>query len=540
MLNALWRNFSLKSSTINAIVATFLLVFGNAAFWQQFLVAYPLTMQNLPFALGMLLLLWGLFYFCLTLISWPFVYKPVVIVLLTLTAISAYAMDSFGYVISSYSFVNLVETDSNEIHDLLSFKLLLYITCLAIVPSILISMLKIRYTNLKNKLLHITLILILLLLDVLLFNKTYTSFLRNHKEVRYYINPVRTVYSLTKFIAQHLGTNVTTAFQIMDEAPSIARQLSKPRLIVLVVGESDRAINHALNGYKRNTNPLLALRKNVYSFKEFYSCGTETSVSVPCMFSSFKRADFNYTKGRYTENLLDILQKSQVKVVWRDNDSGCKNVCDRVTVEDLNNAKDQDYCRDGECLDEVLLQNLAAHITDEVQDKLIVLHKKGNHGPAYYKRYPQRFEVFTPTCKSNELQDCTNEQIVNTYDNIVLYTDYFLNEVITLLEKHNDQYQTAMIYVSDHGESLGEHGIYLHAMPYWLAPKEQTHIPFVVWFSDDFVVDRSKFTTLEQQTLSHDNLYHTMLGLYGVQSKTYDASLDFFNIAKNSSGFISG
>ena len=246
------------------------------------------------------------------------------------------------------------------------------------------------------------------------------------------------------------------------------------------------------------------------------------------MFSAFKREDFSYVKGRYTENLIDLLQKTAVQVLWRDNDSGCKNVCDRVSVDDFNNAAIEPYCNSFECHDEVLLHQLQEYIDNKPGDKLIVLHKKGNHGPAYYKRYPAQFEVFKPSCQSNELQDCTDEQIVNTYDNIILYTDFFLNKIIAQLEINSLTYQTAMIYVSDHGESLGEHGLYLHAMPYWLAPKEQTHIPFMFWASKDFSVDRNLLQAKLDHSLSHDHLFHSVLGLFNVQTTAYDRRLDLF------------
>ncbi len=109
----------------------------------------------------------------------------------------------------------------------------------------------------------------------------------------------------------------------------------------------------------------------------------------------------------------------------------------------------------------------------------------GSHGPAYYKRYPKAFEKFTPTCKTNQFSKCSNEMINNAYDNTIVYTDYFLSQVIALLKK-NQTHQSAVLYMSDHGESLGEKGLYLHGMPYFIAPKEQTHVPSIAWFDKQF------------------------------------------------------
>ena len=218
-----------------------------------------------------------------------------------------------------------------------------------------------------------------------------------------------------------------------------------------------------------------------------------------------------------------------MQVLWRDNDSGCKGVCARVPTDDLNYAQIAPYCNNNECYDEVLLHKLDDYINTNLGDKLIVLHKRGNHGPAYYKRYPTQFNKFTPTCNSNELHKCTDAQIVNTYDNIIVYTDYFLDSIIKYLEKNNNKYQSALIYVSDHGESLGEKGIYLHAIPYVFAPQEQKHIPFIVWFSQDFAIgNKQHLPSLTKQEFSHDHLFHTLLGLFNVQTVAYQPQLDIF------------
>lgn len=524
-----YMKLTVRAVTINAILSVFILTVCNVSFWQHYAEIYPLTISNLPLVLALSVGLWCFFYLTLTLVSFKYIYKPMVFIILLISVLSAYAMDTHGYIIFSSTFINIIETETHELHELLTWKLLTYIGLLVVLPSIIIFSIKIIYPTHKSRLLTFILMLAILASDIFAFKKEYIFMLKNHREIRYYLNPVRTIYSLNKFIGEHYKNTEDISFKILDPAPVISERSLKPRLVVLVIGEADRAANHSLNGYNRMTNPLLSQRSDVYSFKEFYSCGTETAVSVPCMLSSYKREDFTHNKGRYTQNLLDILQAAQVQVIWRDNDSGCKSICNRVTYEDFNNETIAPFCNDTECHDEVLLHDLQKHMQNDVRDKLIVLHKMGNHGPAYYKRYPQQFEVFTPTCKSHELQECSREDIVNAYDNIVVYTDYFLDKIISQLEEYSEQYDSAMIYVSDHGESLGEHGIYLHAMPYMLAPKEQTHIPFILWASAGFNLKHDQLAILQQEKLSHDNLYHVMLGLYGVDSITYDKELDFLS-----------
>jgi lipid A ethanolaminephosphotransferase len=510
------------------VLSLFITSLFNLTFWQKFSGIYPLS-TNLGFLTASFVLLVCIHSLLFNLIKIKYLFKPLSIVLLFIGTISAYGMDTYGYIIDANFLQNSLETDFKEVYDLLSTKLFLYLTFLTIIPSYIIYKQKIKYFELKKSFYHISLALIMAIMCLVTFSKNYSSFARNHKIVRYYINPIHTIYAIGKYLKNNLNTGGAKELQAIGlDASRTVPVGAKPKLIVLVVCESARASNFSLNGYPKPTNPLLTKRDDLFSFKNVYSCGTETTVSVPCMFSHLPRERFNLAKANENENLLDILKRTGIEILWRDNDSGCKQVCNRVNVDDFNDQKIQPYCNDFECHDEVLLYQLENYIQKQPTDRLIVLHKKGNHGPAYYKRYPKNFEVFQPICTSNELQDCSNEAITNTYDNIIVYTDYFLNELISILEKHNKQYDTAMLYISDHGESLGERGIYLHAMPYFIAPIEQIHIPFIMWFSESFDIDRQHLSQILNKKLSHDNLFHSILGLYAINTNLYDKNLDLF------------
>ena len=113
----------------------------------------------------------------------------------------------------------------------------------------------------------------------------------------------------------------------------------------------------------------------------------------------------------------------------------------------------------------------------------------GSHEPAYYKCYPESFNTFKPACNSLELSSCTNKEINNAYDNAIFYTDYFLSHVISLLKENTPKFEITMFYISDHGESLGESGLYLHGMPYIFAPDSQTKVPLIVWASETSDID---------------------------------------------------
>jgi lipid A ethanolaminephosphotransferase len=254
------------------------------------------------------------------------------------------------------------------------------------------------------------------------------------------------------------------------------------------------------------------------------SCGTSTAISVPCIFSNFTRGQFNNEKAATTENLLDILSHTKkINILWRDNNSNSKGVALRVTYEDYKQPPNNTIC-DPECRDVGMLVGLQDYINKNKEENIfIVLHQMGNHGPAYYKRYPPTFEKFKPACQTNELEKCSNEEINNAYDNAILYTDFFLSKVITLLKENSNNFGTAMFYVSDHGESLGEKGVYLHSLPYFMAPDEQKNIAAVLWFGGD-LAKRTNYDLLKKRTsmpYSHDNIFHTFLGLMDIKTPEY-------------------
>ncbi|MDK9693493.1 MAG: phosphoethanolamine--lipid A transferase, partial [Sulfurimonas sp.] len=359
--------------------------------------------------------------------------------------------------------------------------------------------------------------LLLVALSYMLLGKYYSAFFRNHGELRYYLNPSYPVYSFAKYVKKEFA-KPQEIIPIARDAKIVESGVKK-RLFVFVVGETARAHNFSLNGYEHDTNPLLEVQGNIVNLENFYSCGTATAVSLPCMFSKFSKSEYSEEKKSY-ENLVDVIGKVGIRVLWRDNNSGkSKGVADRI--------KDVKYFG-GEKFDEVMLEDLQQSIDASYEDTLIVLHQEGSHGPTYYKRYPEEFKKFKPTCDTQDLEKCTQEEIVNTYDNTILYTDYLLDKTIKFLQNNEQKYETFMMYVSDHGESLGENGIYLHGLPYAIAPDFQKHVPAVFYFGNDMKEKREILETLKTDEYSHDYIFHTFLGLFGVETKEYDKNLDIF------------
>jgi lipid A ethanolaminephosphotransferase len=305
---------------------------------------------------------------------------------------------------------------------------------------------------------------------------------------------------------------------------------NKPILAVVVAGETARSQNFSLNGYGVDTNPRLASLP-VVSFSNVQSCGTATAVSLPCMFSKYGRDNYSFKKGVSTENVLDVLSHAGFHVEWWDNNTGHKEIANRIEAKSFTDMKDPDFCDQGECVDGVFLKALRDYADTITQDTVLVLHQIGSHGPAYYLRYPEKFEKFTPSCRTAEFMNCTEQEIVNSYDNTIAYTDEFLAEAIDVLTRQT-RADTALIYVSDHGESLGESGLYLHGVPYFMAPEYQTKVPMILWMSDRFEerfgIEQSCLAARKDAELYHDNLFHSLLGMLDITTRERDADLDIF------------
>ncbi len=435
--------------------------------------------------------------------------------------------------IDNVMILNLLHSNANELGDLIHGSFFIYAVFFILLPLFLLYKVEVVaqpfFTRIKSILKILALCISMILLGVVVESKHYASFFRQHKYVRYFINPIGWVYATDKYFKKNVMAKSSEFIKIAEDAV-INNHDGKRKIVILVVGETVRGDHISLNGYGRETFGLMA-KEDVISFPQFTSCGTSTAISVPCMFSASSRTDFDIANAKNTENLLDVLHKTgQIHVLWRDNNSDSKGVAARVKFEDYKSANTNKVCTKDECRDVGMLEGIEELVnnSDNAQKSiLIVLHQMGNHGPAYYKRYPDEFEKFKPACLTSELQKCSQQDIINTYDNALVYTDYFLKETLEVLKKFpNDD--TALIYVSDHGESLGENGVYLHGMPYMFAPEAQTNAAMILWFGGELrpKVDMEKLSTKVKDQLSHDNLYHSILGLFNVETSTYVPELD--------------
>lgn len=527
------------SGMLSAVVALYLIFFTNRTFWAKihtYVAGDPLAVITLYAVLSLL------FIAVVTIFSAKYLIKPAFIVLIVAGGVGAWFTDRFGVVIDSDMIRNAVETTPAEAHHLITPDFLVHMLATVVLPIVLLAWVRIDHRPIVKKLMWNTTVITACLLGATALgythSKTYVTAIRQHKDLVKSLNPVTPIGGTIAYLQQTEGEAAHLVQPLGLDAkvmPSV-NGLRKPRVTIIVAGETARAANFSLGGYGRDTNPELA-RRDITYFPGTTSCGTATATSIPCMFSPFARATYSHSKGIENETLMDVLAHAGVNVAWWDNNTGSKHVADRIPYVDLASSTDPRFCSMGECQDGLFLDRLDSWLDHVTGDSVLVLHQLGSHGPTYYLRYPEAFRRFTPDCRTAELSTCKDEEIVNAYDNSLLYTDHVLATVIDKLAARSDRLAGGMIYMSDHGESLGENGLYLHGTPYMFAPDVQTHVPFLVWLGQDFAasmgLDKACLAGTVGEQHSHDNLFDSVLGMMNVATKVYDPSLDVFAACRN-------
>ena len=451
-------------------------------------------------------------------------------------------MNAYNVFIDPEMLRNVIETDFKETLELLNFSLVSYIIAFGLVPAWLVANMQIAhekfFKELLYKTLNISLSIVLILAISLTSFKAIISLYRMNKHLRYKLMPTNYIESCVNLVIDKLRLSTADIRRkpIAEDAEintKFYEHIKHPNLLIFVVGEAARAQSFSLNGYERATDEALK-KHDLINFTNFYSCGTSTAVSVPCIFSHLGRKNFSVNKAKMYGNILDILRKKGFSLFWRDNNSGCKGVCEGISFKSYRGAKTSHYCNNEECFDEVMLEGLSSDIKKlRAKNIVVILHQSGSHGPAYFRRIPKKFEKFKPICMSENFGKCTRQEIINAYDNTIYYTSYFLSQTIDLLKNQFPDYNTALIYVSDHGQSTGENGLYLHGIPYIIAPEQQIHIPAFIWLSNKFFnafnLDVNCLRKKQNEKFSHDNIFHSLLGLFRISTKIYNKNLDLFS-----------
>ncbi|MGN6481675.1 phosphoethanolamine transferase [Luteibacter sp.] len=493
---------------------------GTAGFWALSVSIWCRLVANLVLTLA--------------LVIWPRISKPLLALLILVSAASAYYTQTFSVRLNEDIIQSIFETTRAEAMALITPAFLGWMALFGVLPVVIISLVPVRFMPLWRSLgvraAIIVTATLLLVLPPLLVGRNYIYFERNHRGMYDVYHPYAALSGTFHYLQRDVFRKKRVVAPIGTDATLTpnAAMAARKRVVVLVVGETARAENQSLQGYARDTNPEMQRAGAIY-FSDAWSCGTATTVSVPCMFSNMTREKFDKPVAKARWNALDVLQHAGVDVLWRDNDEGCKDVCERVPNDDLTNAKIAGLCDASGCLDEVLISDLPERLAKLRSPALLVLHIKGSHGPAYFQRYPAAFNVFRPGCDTAEVQTCTYAQTVASYDNTILYTDHILGKVVEALKAEPDV-DSAMMYLSDHGESLGEKDVYLHGADWATGPTQQKHIPMLMWLSPGWVRDSGlRMECVDRrrvQPASQDNLFHTLLGFFQAKTEVYRPELD--------------
>ncbi len=539
------RNKQISLFMFNLIIAIWLGAILNIGFYKKVHLLTPyLGIKATLFLAATVVIVVATYYAALQILNWKWTAKIFAILLVFIGGFSSYFVNTLGVIISPDQIQNIAQTDVAEATDLLSLRFGLWTIFFVVLPIFLITQVKLKSEKILPLLLKkvLSIALVFAVVGGLLFAYyvDFAAIFREHRDLKGMISSQNTISSVMSYYRKKAPKKNLPLVKYGEDAHQVQQtQKDLPKLMVLVVGETARAESFSLNGYAKNTNPELS-KQNILNFSQVSSCGTATAVSVPCMFSGMPRADYDEQLASHREGLLDIAKRAGYQVTWIDNNSGCKGACDRVEQYQIPEDLKQKWCKDGECLDDILIDSLKQYLAsipkDDKRPRLVVLHQMGSHGPAYYKRAPEGYQPFKPTCDTNAIQGCSPAELINSYDNTIVYTDHVLSQMINTL-KEVSNYQTGFWYLSDHGESTGEHGMYLHGSPYSIAPSQQTHIPMIMWFSDGWKQNNlAQVNCLNQQTkqkLSQDNLFPSLLSMLDVKTQVINPQLDMLHSCAN-------
>ncbi|MCR3985814.1 MCR-3-related phosphoethanolamine--lipid A transferase [Aeromonas caviae] len=538
--------FSAVRIKVVPFVLLLALVFAFLLNWPVLLHFYDILSNIEHFKIGFVVSIPFLLVAALNFVFMPFsirfLMKPFFAFLFVTGSIASYTMMKYRVLFDGDMIQNIFETNQSEAFAYVNAPIIIWVILTGLLPAALIFFVKIEYAStwfkgIAQRLLSMFFSLVIVGIIAALYYQDYASIGRNNQTLNREIVPANFMYSTSKYLYRRYMAEPIPFVTLGDDATRVTKK-DKPTLMFLVVGETARGKNFSMNGYEKDTNPFTSKSGGVISFNDVRSCGTATAVSVPCMFSNMGRKEFDDNRARNSEGLLDVLQKTGISIFWKENDGGCKGVCDRVPNIEIEPKDHPKFCDKNTCYDEVVLQDLDSEIAQMKGDKLVGFHLIGSHGPTYYKRYPDAHRQFTPDCPRSDIENCTDEELTNTYDNTIRYTDFVIAEMIAKLKTYEDKYNTALLYVSDHGESLGALGLYLHGTPYKFAPDDQTRVPMQVWMSPGFTKEKGvDMACLQQKAAdtrySHDNIFSSVLGIWDVKTSVYEKGLDIFSQCRN-------
>ncbi|MFM2479800.1 phosphoethanolamine transferase [Celerinatantimonas sp. YJH-8] len=540
--------FKLTNANITLLLAIFFAVVLNIPVYSDL---YKILSKLDAFSIGFVISIPIFFTLALNIlfnvISWPYITKPLFVILVLMSSLLSYAEFNYGIMFDKTMIRNLFETNSSEASSYFSGFLFFWILISGVLPAVALSMITIKSESvirfLLKKVIYIVVSGGVIFLIAHFFYQDYASVVRNNKFLEKRIVPTAFLHNTYRYLRDEYWSDPIPYTKLGMDAhqtpQSLAQATQKPTVLIFVVGETARAQNYPFNGYDRETTPYTQSLKNMINFRDVASCGTSTAISVPCMFSRMNREHFNRDHADQQDNALDILNRANVDVLWRENDGGDKHVAHAIKEQIIDASQDSPLCDGHTCQDMALIENLKQQINAMHGNRVVVLHFIGSHGPTYFQRYPKTMAYFAPNCDRADIENCTVQQIINTYDNTIRYTDYVLKQTIDTLQSLEEQYNVALIYISDHGESLGENGMFLHGTPYQFAPIEQRRVPLMIWLSNGLMAQKHiQLDCLKQEAhhsgWSQDNIFDSILGLMDVQTSVYRPQQDIFASCRKS------
>ena len=456
--------------------------------------------------LAVLMLALNHFFYYLVLYTGRFVGRCILAFTFVADAISFYFINSYEVLITDSMMGNVFNTQFSEASGFFSLAAVLYVLFLGVIPCIFIFAAKTDFGSFKRFMANIGLALGLAAGIAFVNIQNWPWIDRNSTELGSLLMPWSYTVNTVRF---YNGEKKRNQKEILLPDAQISND-SKD-VCILIIGESARRDHFSLYGYEKPTNPLLA--EDDVTALIANSAATYTTAGVKAILD-------HQPTGKLYEILPNYMYRTGVDVIWRTSNWGEPPVHIEKyhTVRDLKKMyPDADDRYDG-----ILLTGLKEEIMSSEKDKiLVILHTNTSHGPTYNKKYPTEFERFTPVCTTVEMSKANPQELMNAYDNSVLYTDDLIHSAIEILKEIPDR-RACMLYVSDHGESLGEGNLYMHGVPMSIAPKEQVEIPFIVWTSEDAAEVK------ELDEVGQYHVFHSVMDFLGVESPVFDEDKNIF------------
>ena len=440
-------------------------------------------------------------------------------IILVIASLSAFFINNDSIVFSRTLIKTIFVASVNEAMANFHYKIVIYFVLLGLLPIILlftkVSIQKPIKTG-KRSFPFSILMLIFIGVSYIFFQKEWIAIIIKHRSNLIAYDPVESI--IEAGIGEIVYKILDKKHQIepLTNKHSFKREEKEELTVVLIIGESARSDRFGVLGYEKNTTPLLSSLNDLYAFKAS-ACATLTLKAVPCMLSPLNASNFELDAEMGFAT--DVFNKYNFETSLISTNDVRRT--DSLIAYIYNSFKNS-YSYPGQ-IDEVALPKLTTEI-NKSGNKFIVFHSYGSHFQ-YQDRYPKEFEILKPAC-NKAVYDCSKEEINNVYDNTIIYTDYIINEIIKKLKDKN----AILFFVSDHGQSLGEYGIYKHGIPVAFAPQAQIDVPFFVWQSEKFKqLNPEKAKALSSfpktEEISHDFLFHSLLDCSSFEGELIDKSL---------------